>query len=663
MICPKCKRPVEEDKKFCMYCGADLRSAGKRPKKKKSSLFTVTVIICSLCLAVILICGGILLYQNTEAYRLNKQLDLGNRYLAEGRYEEAELHFNRALEYDEESAEAELGLAEVYTQQKEPEKAARVVDRASTRSDNMTGEQLYRLNNYRQRQAKPSITPSARQEKEYSRAKNRSAASEGSESKGTETAKNDIAEIETGDIPQESENKIDETAAEEPESSEDDMSVEKSREKKELEEFPEEDTGEEPEEDSVTPLDKVDSPEPEEKTEEELPEEEEESSEAPAEEDDEPSEEDPWPEDGGWPDDDEFWEDTPEEDTPQDPEPEEESLVPEDPDAEWPEEPETPEEEPEMPEGENEEPEEDDLWGPEDDFDWETEDYVYPGDEQETGTEPEPGTEAETPAEPDTAEQPDWNEEPWDTAEPDGGSAEPEAALPEAGNPETEEPQAEIRSAADILNEYMASLPLVFDLPEGPASSAEGIIAARVEDIDSDGQEELIVIELLSGELGFTVYESDGTQAIMAGREVSDCGFRDGANDAYKGTQTAFRKGNGIGIATYQVGRDIGGAPGIYAAVQMWSVDASGSTERILDVSWSSGEDTGDFLNQLSGQGLSGSWILEGAGLDLVNQPELLYSAADPLEGGFRNAESAAEYDYITVSAAGSTDYAGFTIR
>ena len=68
-------------------------------------------------------------------------------------------------------------------------------------------------------------------------------------------------------------------------------------------------------------------------------------------------------------------------------------------------------------------------------------------------------------------------------------------------------------------------------------------------------------------------------------------------------------------------------------------------------------------MNQLAGQGLSGDWILSGAGLDFTNQPDLIYSAENPLENGFHNVESAVDYDYVTVNASGSTDYADVRVN
>ena len=59
-----------------------------------------------------------------------EQYDLGVRYLNEGKYEEAVIAFNAAIEIDPKQADAYIGLAEVYTVQGDTEKAAEVLEKA-----------------------------------------------------------------------------------------------------------------------------------------------------------------------------------------------------------------------------------------------------------------------------------------------------------------------------------------------------------------------------------------------------------------------------------------------------------------------------------------------------------------------------------------------------
>ena len=59
-----------------------------------------------------------------------EQYDLGVRYLSEGNYEEAIIAFTAAIEIDPKRAEAYIGLADVYTEQGDAEKAAEILERA-----------------------------------------------------------------------------------------------------------------------------------------------------------------------------------------------------------------------------------------------------------------------------------------------------------------------------------------------------------------------------------------------------------------------------------------------------------------------------------------------------------------------------------------------------
>ena len=301
--------------------------------------------------------------------------------------------------------------------------------------------------------------------------------------------------------------------------------------------------------------------------------------------------------------------------------------------------------------GEEDSPEEGDPQEEEDEFGWDTE---YYSTEDPTGE--------ETWDDSDRVEEP---LEPEAEVLPEGGSGWEEEFSEETDGTEGGEESTPGLSAEEILESTMSSFMLTRDFAPQSVSSLEGTLYTTMEDIDYDGQTELVVISMHSGRMSFTVYESDGTQAYVSCEESADsCAFGDDFPESYKGTQTAFRKGNCIGVATYQLGTtQDGGSSGIFAAVMMWSIDASGSASRVLNAAWNAGMDPQDFMNQLAGQGLSGDWILSGAGLDFTNQPDLIYSAENPLENGFHNVESAVDYDYVTVNASGSVDYADVRVN
>ena len=81
----------------------------------------VRFLLAALCL-LLSACG-----QNTEA-KWQEQYDLGMRYLSEGNYEEAIIAFTAAIEIDPARAEAYIGLADVYTELGDQEKAREVLE-------------------------------------------------------------------------------------------------------------------------------------------------------------------------------------------------------------------------------------------------------------------------------------------------------------------------------------------------------------------------------------------------------------------------------------------------------------------------------------------------------------------------------------------------------
>ena len=81
----------------------------------------VSFLLAALCL-LLSACG-----QNTEA-KWQEQYDLGMRYLSEGNYEEAIIAFTAAIEIDPARAEAYIGLADVYTELGDQEKAREVLE-------------------------------------------------------------------------------------------------------------------------------------------------------------------------------------------------------------------------------------------------------------------------------------------------------------------------------------------------------------------------------------------------------------------------------------------------------------------------------------------------------------------------------------------------------
>lgn len=92
--------------------------------KKKFARAIIAGVIVMIAVTV-----GILAYYNSDGVRLKRQLDLGNRYLAELNYEEATVAYEAAIAIEPMSVEAYLGLADAYLGKGDYEAAAEKLQR------------------------------------------------------------------------------------------------------------------------------------------------------------------------------------------------------------------------------------------------------------------------------------------------------------------------------------------------------------------------------------------------------------------------------------------------------------------------------------------------------------------------------------------------------
>lgn len=133
MRCPNCKREIKRGQNFCQYCGTRIPpELDREPEKPKKSRILLPVGIGVLCIFWIVVLGIILVPKQTVASKLQEKLDLGNNYLEKADYVKAKAAFQEALSIDEKSPEADLGMADVYTAQKEPDQALKYLKKAST---------------------------------------------------------------------------------------------------------------------------------------------------------------------------------------------------------------------------------------------------------------------------------------------------------------------------------------------------------------------------------------------------------------------------------------------------------------------------------------------------------------------------------------------------
>src|SRR6056297_790681 len=104
--------------------------------------------VLSIFLVIIMLGTGLFGCSNLSAddnMTLSKQLDLGYKYIEEGKYEEAILAFENAISIDEKSIEARIGLADVYVKTSDFEMAEEVINEAMAIEENFSNVELWDL--------------------------------------------------------------------------------------------------------------------------------------------------------------------------------------------------------------------------------------------------------------------------------------------------------------------------------------------------------------------------------------------------------------------------------------------------------------------------------------------------------------------------------------
>ena len=153
MKCPNCNGEIKLGEKYCGRCGNPVpdeksgkdekktgkknakqnRSSGKKEKSGKNGkkgLF-LPLGLGILCVLIIVVVGLVVTPKQTTAGKLQEKMDLGNNYLEKADYVKAKAAFSEALEIDEKSPEAALGMADAYNGQKKPDQALKYLKKAS----------------------------------------------------------------------------------------------------------------------------------------------------------------------------------------------------------------------------------------------------------------------------------------------------------------------------------------------------------------------------------------------------------------------------------------------------------------------------------------------------------------------------------------------------
>ena len=98
----------------------------------KRKLITIIIGIEAVMIAAVIV---FLFYINSDTVRINRQLELAQRYLLEEDYEQAIAAFEIVIEIDPKNVDAYLGLAEAYVSVDELKNAVRTLEKAAEQTD------------------------------------------------------------------------------------------------------------------------------------------------------------------------------------------------------------------------------------------------------------------------------------------------------------------------------------------------------------------------------------------------------------------------------------------------------------------------------------------------------------------------------------------------
>lgn len=106
---------------------------------------TITVII-GIEVVIITVMITFLFYMNSDTVKINRQLELAQRYLLDEDYEQAIVAYEIIIEIDPRNVDAYLGLAEAYAAVDDLENAVKILEKAAKQTD--SDEILAMMENY-----------------------------------------------------------------------------------------------------------------------------------------------------------------------------------------------------------------------------------------------------------------------------------------------------------------------------------------------------------------------------------------------------------------------------------------------------------------------------------------------------------------------------------
>ena len=119
---------IKDGSKFCTYCGSlQTEDMSDNEDEGGNGHRTTLSVLCIIALCIFMGLGGLVVYSQMPQTRYSRMLSLGNKYLDELDYEQAEASFAKAIDIAPKKADAYVGLSKAYVgQDKYPEALAAI---------------------------------------------------------------------------------------------------------------------------------------------------------------------------------------------------------------------------------------------------------------------------------------------------------------------------------------------------------------------------------------------------------------------------------------------------------------------------------------------------------------------------------------------------------